>query len=74
MTVAWRTAFEAGGSITGWGTPTGTLNRSGFATFVAPTINVSYAPARLQIQAMANALQTLSEVVAALITDVRSPS
>lgn len=53
-----------------YGAPTGALNRSTFATYTAASI--SNPPTQAEVQAIANALQTASRTLAALITDLRA--
>ena len=53
-----------------YGAPTGTLSRTTFATYTAPTVGAAYVQA--EVQAIANALQTVSRTLAALITDLRT--
>lgn len=54
--------------ITGWAVPTGTLQRSTYASYTAPTISAAYTQS--EVQAMANALQAVSRVLAAIVTDL----
>lgn len=53
-----------------YGTPTGTLARATFATYAAPTI--SNPPTQAEVQAIADALQVVSQTLAALITDMEA--
>lgn len=53
-----------------YGLPTGTLSRASFAAYSAPT--VSNPPTQAEVQGIANALQAHSQVLAALITDLRA--
>lgn len=53
-----------------YGTPTGTLSRATFASYTAPTI--SNPPTQAEVQAVANALQAVSQTLAALITDMEA--
>lgn len=53
-----------------YGAPTGTLSRTTFATYTAPTISAP--PTQAEVQALANAVQTLSRTLAALITDMQA--
>lgn len=62
-------AFTAAQAGT-YGAPTGTLSRSTFATYTAAT--VSNPPTQSEVQAIANAVQTVSRTLAALITDLRA--
>lgn len=55
--------------LTGWGTPTGTVARTAFATYTAPVISAS--PTQAEVQEMADQVQILSQRLAALITDVK---
>lgn len=53
-----------------YGTPTGTLSRATFATYTAPVI--TSAPTQAEVQAIADALQAVSQTLAALITDMEA--
>jgi K+-transporting ATPase c subunit len=53
-----------------WQTPSGTSARATFAAYSAPTI--SNPPTQAQVQAVADALQTVSQHLVALITDLRA--
>lgn len=53
-----------------YGLPTGTLARAIFATYAAATI--SNPPTQAEVQAIANALQVVSQTLAALITDMKA--
>jgi len=55
--------------LVGYGTPTGTLDRTAFTTYTAPTISGS--PTQTEIQDLADAVEILSQHVAALITDAK---
>lgn len=55
---------------TGWNAPTGTLTRGTYAAYAGQTVSAAYVQA--EVQQIDNALKTLSETVAALITDLRS--
>jgi hypothetical protein len=55
--------------LVGWGTPTGTVARTTFATYTAPVISAS--PTQVEVQALADHVQILSQRLAALITDVK---
>jgi len=55
--------------LTGYGTPTGTLDRTSFVTYTAPTISGS--PTQAEVQALADAVEVLSQRLAALITDAK---
>lgn len=54
----------------GWTVPTGTVQRSGFATYTAPTIGDPVLTAH--VQAMADNLQAVSRTLAALIADIHA--
>src|SRR5574343_628874 len=49
---------------------TGTVQRSGFASYTAPTISAS--PTQAAVQAIAKALQDVSRTLAALVTDLKA--
>jgi hypothetical protein len=76
--IYWKdTAFYAssvkllGPRKSGWASaPTGTLTRTTYATYNAPTASASYST--VQQQALMNAVEAVSERLAALITDCRS--
>jgi hypothetical protein len=53
-----------------WVDPTGTLSRATFSTYTAPTI--SNPPTQAEVQDIANAAQSMSQHLAALIADLRS--
>lgn len=53
-----------------YGTPTGTVSRATFATYTAPTI--SNPPTQSEVQAVANAVQTVSRTLAALLIDLQA--
>lgn len=53
------------GTSTGWGAATGTGLKTTFATYEAPTI--SNPPTQAEVQAVANAVQSLSQHMKALI-------
>lgn len=55
-------------SSTAWAIPTGTPERSTFATYSAPTISAAYTQS--EVQAIADHVQVLSRRVMALITDL----
>lgn len=57
-----------GARKTGWVAATGTLERTTFATYTAPTISAAYTQA--EVQAMANHIQILSRRLAALQADL----
>ena len=57
-------------ALSGYGTPTGTLDRTAFATYTAPTI--TNPPTRAEVQAIADHLQVLSQHLAAVITDAKA--
>lgn len=56
--------------LPGWDAPTGTLERTTFATYTAPVI--SNPPTQAEVQAIANALQNVSRRLAALISDTKA--
>ena len=51
-----------------WALPTGTAERTTFATYTAPTI--SALPTQAEVQALANEVQSLSRHLKALIDDL----
>lgn len=53
-----------------WAAPSGTEARTGISAYSAPTI--SNPPTQAEVQAIADAVQTLSRAVVALITDLRA--
>jgi hypothetical protein len=53
-----------------WIGPTGTASRATFATYNAPT--VSNPPTQAEVQAVADALQTISRHMKALIDDLKA--
>lgn len=53
------------GTSTGWVACTGTGLKGGFATYTAPVISAS--PTQAEVQAIANALQSVSRTVKALV-------
>lgn len=53
-----------------YGTPTGTLSRATFATYTAPVITP--VPTQAEVQDIADALQAVSQTLAALITDMEA--
>jgi hypothetical protein len=55
---------------TGWTAPTGTAQRSGFATYTAPTIALVFDPT--QTQSIADGLQDVSRTLKALLDDLRT--
>lgn len=57
-------------SIGGWGTPTGTLTRTTYATFAGQTISAS--PTQTEVQNIDDHVKILSERVAALISDLKT--
>lgn len=59
-----------GARKTGWTLPTGTVDRSTFATYTAPTI--SNPPTQAEVQAIANHVQVLSRHLMALLTDLHA--
>lgn len=60
--------ISANNTQTGWGTPSGTLARSTFATYAGQTI--SNPPTQAEVQAIDDALVIASRRLAALITDL----
>ncbi|CAA3004849.1 Hypothetical predicted protein, partial [Olea europaea subsp. europaea] len=61
-----------GGRKTGWGAPSGTLNRAAYSSYAGQT--VSNPPTQAQMQALDDAVALLSKTVAALLTDLYSAS
>lgn len=57
-------------SIGGWGTPTGTLTRTAFATYTGQT--VSNPPTQAEVQAIDDYLKLLSERSAAVVYDLKT--
>ena len=57
-------------ATSGWVSPTGTAERSTFATYTAPTI--SNPPTQAEVQAVANAVQVMSRHLKALIDDLKA--
>jgi hypothetical protein len=57
-------------SIGGWGTPTGTLTRTTYATYTSPAISAT--PTQAEVQAISDHLQVLSERQAAVISDLKT--
>ena len=57
-----------GAAETGWTVPTGTAQRSGFATYTSPNISAAYVEA--EVQALADVLQDVSRTLMAVITDL----
>ena len=53
-----------------WSAATGTASRATFATYAAPTI--TNPPTQAEVQAVANAVQVLSQRMKALIDDLQS--
>lgn len=51
-----------------WTAATGTASRATFATYTAPTISAAYVQA--EVQAIANALQTVSRAMKAVVDDI----
>lgn len=76
VTVSATTAFKVGASQvlsarkTGWGSPSGTLSRSAYASYAGQT--VSNPPTQGEVQALDDAVKLLSQTVAALLTDFHS--
>ena len=60
------------GQVSGWAVPTGTFERSTFATYTAPTISGTYTPA--EVQALADHVQIVSRRLGALLRDLNSAS
>lgn len=56
------------GSTETWAVPTGTFDRTTFATFAGITASAAYAPAELQ--AVSDEVKSLSERLAALVNDL----
>lgn len=59
-----------GPRVTGWSAPTGTLSRGTFAAYAGQTQGASYS--QTSIQTLDNAVASVSQTLAALITDLRS--
>jgi hypothetical protein len=57
-------------SIGGWGTPTGTLTRTTFATYAGQ--DISAVPTEAEVQAIDDYLIVLSERLAAVISDIKT--
>lgn len=57
-------------SIGGWGTPTGTLTRTTYATFAGQTI--SAIPTQAEVQAIDDHVKVLSERLAAALSDLKT--
>lgn len=55
---------------TGWGAPSGTLSRAAYASYAGQT--VSNPPTQAEVQQIDDALKLLSQVVVAILTDLRS--
>lgn len=53
-----------------WSSPSGTLARTTFATYTAPTASATYSQA--EMQAAMDALQVVSQHLAALIVDIKN--
>lgn len=53
------------GTSGGWSAPTGASSKAAFATYTAPVISAS--PTQAEVQAIANAVQVLSQHMKALI-------
>lgn len=53
------------GTSAGWSAATGTASKAAFATYTAPTI--SNPPTQAEVQAIANAVQAISQHIKALI-------
>jgi hypothetical protein len=56
------------GNTAAWGPASGTLSRSAYSSYTAPT--VSNPPTQAEVQGVANAVASLSQHVAALISDL----
>ena len=61
--------YVSQGAPATWGTPTGVFDRTTFVAYIAPTI--SNPPTQAEVQGVANALQSHSQHLAALISDLR---
>ena len=59
-----------GARMPGWALPTGTVQRTTYASYTAASI--SNPPTQAQVQALANAVQDVSRVLAALIADLHA--
>lgn len=57
-----------GARKTGWTVPTGTSQKTGYATYTAPTI--SNPPTQTEVQNLADAMQNVSRTLMALIVDL----
>lgn len=55
---------------TGWGTPAGTLDRTTLTAYAGQTVSTTYT--QLEVQAVDDAVKKVSQVLAALITDLRA--
>lgn len=55
---------------TGWGAPSGTLSRAAYASYAGQT--VSNPPTQAEVQQIDDALKLVSQVVAAILTDLRT--
>lgn len=56
--------------VTGWGTPTGTLDRTAIAAYAGQTVSSTYT--QTEIQAIDDAIKKVSQSLAALITDLKT--
>lgn len=70
LAIAVSARILTGAAPTGPAAWTGTLDRTTHATYTAATISVGYVQA--EVQAIANAAQNNSRVLAALIDDLRT--
>ncbi|CCJ07113.1 phage tail protein [Methylocystis sp. SC2] len=59
-----------GPRITGWGAPSGTLDRTAWTSYAGQTVSVGYVQA--EAQATDDAVKKVSQELAALITDLRT--
>jgi hypothetical protein len=55
---------------TGWGAPSGTLSRAAYASYAGQTVSAAYVQA--EAQQTDDAVKLLSQVVAAILTDLRT--
>lgn len=62
--------YVAQKATTAWATPTGTFDRTTFATYAGQT--VSNPPTQAQVQAIDDAVKLLSQHLAALVSDLRA--
>lgn len=54
----------------GWGAPSGTLSRAAYASYAGQTVSVI--PTQAEVQQIDDELKLLSQVVAAILTDLRT--